>query len=373
MLLTGLAIGAAISIKPQLGICLPCVVLYEAFKQPFTPKSFLFTILQAGSTSAAGILIVCSIPIFWLWRVGGLSYFWDIFTNYLPLYLHVSGDHIVHVGANRWIYTFHNYIKFGGMVPLFFSACFGVYYVFFVEHRSQQKRLGIFLISLCFVYNIYPIISGKFWEYHWMPFYYFASIWTGVLLKPNLTLSNNTVQERLVRRFHQFQEGEATAFFFSKHFIFFLLFLAFSFTAIRPADNFILQIKGQKPEPLVRADIVTDVLNLRLQPGDTVQPLDAVLGDVIQGMLVADAQIATPFIYDYQFYHDVSNPYIQYLRQEFMQKLNRAKPRFIVEYTNRPIPTGFDTSSVFLELKQFIKQDYKIIYEKNKIRIYIRK
>jgi len=266
------------------------------------------------------------------------------------------------MGTDRWSYILQNFIRFGGLAPLFLCVCFGVYYIFFIEQRTTQKKLGMLLCALGIAYSLYPILSGKFWEYHWMPFYYFASLWTGILLNPEFIWLNKTTAKGI----HRIQEGWTQL-------IFLVIFLAASFTAIGPSENFILQIQAQKPAPIVRADLVADFLKLRMKPGDTVQPLDSVLGDIIQGMLVSDAVIATPFIYDYQFYHDVSNPYIQNLRVEFIQKLNQSSPRFIVEYLNRPIPMGLNASSVFPELEQFINQSYKIIYQKNKIRIYIRK
>jgi len=64
-------------------------------------------------------------------------------------------------------------------------------------------------------------------------------------------------------------------------------------------------------------------------------------------------------MYDLHFYHHISSPYIRALRQEFMNELAVAKPRFVVEVLdNKPWPIGADTTRDFPELKSFREQDY---------------
>ena len=91
-------------------------------------------------------------------------------------------------------------------------------------------------------------------------------------------------------------------------------------------------------------------------------------------MLLAQAKTATPFIYDYHFYHHLSQPYTQTLRQRFIQKLKQAEPRFVVEIqTDKPWVTGPDTGQTFQELTDFLASHYSIstegdgyiIYERN--------
>jgi hypothetical protein len=121
-----------------------------------------------------------------------------------------------------------------------------------------------------------------------------------------------------------------------------------------------------------RVDEIAGFLEANLRPGDTVQPLDWVGGSV-HAMLIARVKIATPFIYDEYFYHDVNAPYIQQLRQRFMADLQRALPRFVVEvYDDGPYaePTGPNTSRDFPELRAFLAENYSIVKEGQGYRIY---
>ena len=91
-------------------------------------------------------------------------------------------------------------------------------------------------------------------------------------------------------------------------------------------------------------------------------------------MLETRAPLATKYVFDFYFYHHVSTPYIQNLRADFMDELQAANPRFIVEViaVDKPWLTGPDTSREFPELRAFLKENYSvtileddyIIYEK---------
>jgi hypothetical protein len=88
-------------------------------------------------------------------------------------------------------------------------------------------------------------------------------------------------------------------------------------------------------------------------------------------MLISRAQLATPFIYDVQFYHHVSSPYIQSLRQRFIQSLKTARPRFIIQITSdKPWVGGADTSHSFEELQSILEKDYSPVLSGNGFIIY---
>jgi hypothetical protein len=68
-------------------------------------------------------------------------------------------------------------------------------------------------------------------------------------------------------------------------------------------------------------------------------------------MLLARAPIATRFVHEYRFFHDVSNPVIQSLRSEFISEMNRVQPRFVIDVqAARPYVSGPDTTQQFAEL-----------------------
>jgi hypothetical protein len=144
---------------------------------------------------------------------------------------------------------------------------------------------------------------------------------------------------------------------------------------VRPSSTFARQLNGQPISPTTgRADRVARYLDENLKEGDTVQPLDWT-GGALLAMLKTRAHIATPYVFDFYFYHHVSNPYIQGLRVDFMKKLRAAKPRFIIEViaNDKPWVSGVDTSREFPELREFLNVNYSVVIEKDDVLIYERR
>jgi hypothetical protein len=95
-----------------------------------------------------------------------------------------------------------------------------------------------------------------------------------------------------------------------------------------------------------------------------VQPLDWT-GGTIHAMLISEAVTATPYIFDYYFYHHVSEPYMQELRRRFMERLKEENPRFMIDMVATPRPTGKDTTTEFPELQNFMHNNYIVVYKGN--------
>ena len=160
-------------------------------------------------------------------------------------------------------------------------------------------------------------------------------------------------------------------------FLFLLSSLIFLFTiavTIRPSNTFLRQIQNRPiAKTTDRAEEIASYLEENMQVGDTVQPLDWT-GGTLLAMLETRAPLATKYVFDFYFYHHVSTSYIQNLRADFMDELQAANPRFIVEViaVDKPWLTGPDTSREFPELRAFLKENYSvtileddyIIYEK---------
>jgi hypothetical protein len=347
----GALFGLSASIKPHLGMGLPVLILYLTSEHKnIDLKNFALQFLRYSFLAAFGFIIIFSLPLLWVWSTGGFPYFWQIFSTYLPLYLHVNGESVAMSGLQRWLYLLNSYLQFGGQPLMVIFSVLGGYFILSNKDEEYYQRKNIYLLFvLLLIYSIYPVLSGKFWPYHWIPFFYFASLCISLLLR------------------------SVSRPFTAKNAVSLALFLIFLLTTIRPASDFVLQISGQPPKPLQRVDFIVDFLQRKLRPGDKVQPLDTVLGDVIQGILVSKALIATPYIYDYQFYHDISNPYIQGLRGDFMQDMEKEKPRFIIEYIDRPRPSGEDTTTTFTAFDEFLQTNYEIRVVNKKVRIYERK
>ncbi|MDP1546245.1 MAG: hypothetical protein Q8L87_09505, partial [Anaerolineales bacterium] len=143
----------------------------------------------------------------------------------------------------------------------------------------------------------------------------------------------------------------------------------------RPSTTFIRQLEGREIATSTdRAVQIANFLEKNLGAGDTVQPLDWTGGSLL-AMLETRAPIATSHVFDFYFYHHVSNPYIQSLRRDFMKQLQGARPRFIIEITaiDKPWISGADTSREFPELRAFLNEHYFVTIGKDDYVVYERK
>jgi hypothetical protein len=343
----GLLFGLAASIKPHLVIGLPFVLLYMTIdmgaKTHKPWRVFLATLIKLGLVAAAGLLLVMAVPFLWLWKEGGLSYFWQMFSHYMPLYLELTGDLQNLSGIDRWIYLAQSYQLLGQMSYLLLPASLGLYLAVSEAKLGRRKVwLAALLGCLALVYSVYPVISGQFWSYHWVPFDYLAILCSSLVLVP-LPSSPG----------HSFRRVFPV-----------LVFVYLLVLSVRPAPDFFRQVQGLPPAPPEngRVDAIANLLKSQLNAGDTVQPL-ASAGGIVQAMLRSEAVIATPYMEDYTFYHHVSNPYIQLLRHDFMRRMQEQKPRFIIELLKKPDLSGPDTSTEFPELQSFIQENYVVLQE----------
>ena len=183
------------------------------------------------------------------------------------------------------------------------------------------------------------MLSGQFFPYHYIPFLYF------IILLASLCISPPDLQPST----------------FNSYLPSIIVFLVILLN-IRPSSTFLRQIQNQ---PIVtstdRAVEIARFLNESLEEDDLVQPLDWTGGSLL-AMLETRTHIATPYVFDFYFYHHVSDPYIQSLRVDFIQRLQESRPRFIIEVlsVDKPWVAGADTSREFPELRQFIAQYYDI-------------
>jgi hypothetical protein len=115
-------------------------------------------------------------------------------------------------------------------------------------------------------------------------------------------------------------------------------------------------------------EIADFLVAAELSPQDKVQPLDWVEG-AVHAMLIAEALPATPYIYDYYFYHYISNPYIQEIRRKHIAVLRANPPRYMIDITVKVRPTGLDTTDRFPELEEFIASRYHVAQTGHNYRI----
>ncbi|MBC7878116.1 MAG: hypothetical protein H7Y59_13180 [Anaerolineales bacterium] len=335
----GFFFGLAATLKPHAAIGLIPILLFDMSDMV---KRFKLTLLDAAKASilptVAGFLIPILIMIVWLAVTGALTPFINIAINYWPLYSQIDGQMAMNTGLGRIPFLLNQFFRLGGNALWIIPALIGIY-------LNQSKRVYL-LASLVLCYAIYPALSGQFFEYHYVPFLYF------IILLASLSLS--TVDLRPLTFISSFT------------------LLVVILLTIRPSTAFLRQLEG-KPIFIAasRADEISHFLEKNLEEGDTVQPLDWT-GGTLLAMLETRAHIATPYIFDFYFYHHISTPYIQSLRADFINDLKLANPNFIIEVTaiDKPWVSGINTSREFPELRVFLTENYSVTIQKDDYVIY---
>jgi hypothetical protein len=362
LLITGLFMGMAVTIKPQgfVGV-LPIVLMeWQAARlesDPAQKKNWAASLRHSLLWLGIGFLIPLGGMFVYLAVNGALPQFFEIIFQYLPLFAQMNMYHQAVSGVRRWFSLILDFVKLGGYGLWIAPALWGTYHL---QHAPdilpEKKRLGLLLIWSIVAFSIYPAFSGQFFPQHWFLFAFF------LFQAAFLCLTVKPVSQSVFFRM-------APA----------VLILIASLTLVRPdtLDNlWLLAVKHELPaanNPKEgRVDEIALFLEANLRPGDTVQPMDWV-GGAVHAMLIARAELATPFIYDENFYHNVDNPYIQGLRIRFMQALERARPRFIIEVFDDgqySEPTGPNTSREFPEFRSFLVENYSVVKEGQGYRIY---
>lgn len=326
VLVVGVLAGMTALIKPQfLLLSLPLLLF---LLQPCTTS---IDVRRRIAAFAAGAAIPIGLMFLYLLRTRSLASFLDMAVNYWPLYTHLDGRHAPISGLPRLLYMVRS--TAAGLVT--FYAPMAVIGLIVLERDENQRRYAWMMGGLLILAGLYPAVSGQFWGYHWIPFYYVA-------------LCAACLPARVVPSRELSIGGMAPALG--------AVFLLFLLSAMS-LEQLSGPRKGTGGDPAT-ADEISGFLRSRMNPGDTVQPLDWT-GGAVHGMLMARAPLATRFIYDFHFYHHISSPYIHKLRSDFMGELVASNPRFIIQVLeHKPWPTGPDTTRDFPELQTFLDRHY---------------
>ena len=142
-----------------------------------------------------------------------------------------------------------------------------------------------------------------------------------------------------------------------------LLYCSVKNTFIKPPNYFDVY-----PFPSM---LVSD-LKGRVPPNETVQSMET-LGDGILCLLQLHIRQPTRFIHDVYFYYDIKNPYVQGLRNEFLQALKEAPPLFIIFVKYGWPIYGYERINLFPELNEWLHANYTLDREREAYRLYKRK
>lgn len=335
--LAGALFGLAATIKPQLAIGLPVVVLHSwaLGRRPNRPP--WSEAARRLGLAGAGLLLPVAACLLWVAARGGLPAFVEMATDYLPLHLRLNGRHEALEGVAVLTNIARGLTKLGGhglwLAPLVLVALRAA------DHRLDLERRMLcgLLLSLTLAYGLVPAFAGQFWRYHWLPFQYFAAITSAVIVLPVPDRGGSPLRRALPAA----------------------LLGALVLLAIRPAPGFIGTLRGTPLDPPKdgRVDEVAAFLQERIEPGEAVQALDWT-GGAVHAMFVARVPAATRFICDYHFYHHVSQPVVQRWRQELLTRLATDAPPFVIRFDGVRA-TGPDTEAVWADLESFLAEHYE--------------
>jgi hypothetical protein len=348
-MIVGALFGLAVLIKPHLSISLPIVffslLACRWHAQSRTGMDFLRCALITCLSLAAPI----GIALIWLASNNALSEFVNMLYNYLPLHTGLSGSQETLSGIARVKYLLSKTLALGGYGAFLVCALCGCLWAYRKTDSDRFTAISILCLAFCVLaYALYPTFAGKFWRYHYMPLAYFICISAALCFIP-LTSHYGAKSTALIK---------ATAALLSVAVI--TLFLL-QLSPIRVVSSVVTSLQpGYVPRApnRGRVDEIAGWLRANMGPSDTVQSLDWT-GGSIHAMLLVEARLATAFMYDYHFYHHISSPVIQELRQRFLGQLEAARPRFIVEViSNKPWVSGADTTREFPALREFLASGY---------------
>lgn len=336
-ILIGVCFGAAFSIKPHAVIGLP-IVLALLYSQSGINKSYWRIILNCVS----GWLGIISLGILWLWHANGLTAFIDMTLHYLPLYQDLNGAHQMTTSSERWQNSLHWWKYFLWSWPLS-VAIGGLYGWLNTNKQSQQRAMILTLIALTVCYNIYPLVAGKFWDYHWIPYSYFAILSTSVLLLPP---KKNSLPWR----------GLSLGLC--------LYFLQTLSSQYAPWQGLQTQLK-RYPDVTVDQKFDEEVvafIRQHLKKEDKIQIIEQG-GPATLYLMKAGAVLATPYPGSFMFLHHVNEPYVQQAQQKFLSLVKQDPPALFMVMTDFTKPTGINTITEIPGLQDFLQEHYDVIWK----------
>lgn len=342
----GSLLGLATTIKPQAFIAWPVFVGYLLHeRQPPGDAASSRFLVVAGS--AAGALVPLAVVGAWLWRAGSLAPFTEMATTYWPLYTSLSGappyrtlsglDRLRELAAGTaglvtWPKVAWTAAALGGLAIALRGG----------PRDAEVARRARLVGALVVVFGLYPIVAGKFWHYHWLPFGYAAALASALAVAGD---GPGRLRSRL---------GAGVLLVFC---------LGLPLPRLGP-DAYAARRFAQAHE-------IAGRLARDLRPGETVQPLDWT-GVALHAMLLARAPLATAFLEDVHFYHHVSHPYVRSLRAQFIDQVQRHPPRFVIEVAQPGWVSGGEISREFPMLRAWLETSYRPALERPGFRLYER-
>jgi hypothetical protein len=153
-----------------------------------------------------------------------------------------------------------------------------------------------------------------------------------------------------------------------------VVFIFVLFAYVRPHEGFTTQLSGGEAsqEYNNRVNGINQYLEQNYKEGNKIVVLDWAYGG-LDGLLKNGALIFTPYVYDFYFYHHLSDPFILKIRSDFIERLRIEKPEFIVRVDYAGFGHGFINRETFNELEEIIEGEYVLDNEGLRYEIFKRK
>ncbi|HVQ75451.1 MAG TPA: glycosyltransferase family 39 protein [Candidatus Binatia bacterium] len=336
----GLLLGAGVTLKPYAGaFWLAC-----AAAAALAARRLGRAPLSAAALVVGGGLVAPALVFGWLtWR-GGSPAFVDILTGYvIPLYSR-AGDALIWQAMAWYQYGWALFVLLGLLALLGALAP--------VPARLRFRRA---LAVTGVAYGVLHFAAQrKGWEYHLYPFAAFLCVLAAAgLARPaaESAASRGNVR-RVVRPLALATLVGAVGVLGAK-----------GVDAIEPPW---IAAKVRRV-----AGVVRDLAPL-VPPGGTVQVLDTSEGGV-HALLRLGLRQPTRYLYDFHFFHDVTDPRIQRLRREFAEALRARPPAAVVVFRDTWRRPGYDRLGEFPALAEILVRQYALAIDRGDYRIYAKR
>jgi hypothetical protein len=339
----GLCIGIASTIKPQAAVFVVVAVVALAGRRAGRQRAADAAVALVAAL--CGVVLAWVPVLAWLRSQGALDPFLDIARHYWPLYDAVTRRPYRSIqGWPRLMYLLEGYASgIAGPRLLWLSAAVGGAWVWRATVSDARRPPVLPLVIFLVVTLMFPGITGKFWDYHWLPFGYAAVLLASVAWATPLP----HLAERAASRRSPW---------------------CLPSPACRPARGWPMRAA---PGSCRKTDALTDSLQLAMQPGDTVQPLDWT-GVALHAMLRARAPLATRFMEDVHLYHHAGHPYMERLRATLLEEWQQAPPRLVIEVEARGWADGPSGRAPFPALEHLLESAYAVRTQGNDFIVYER-
>lgn len=381
----GFFMAAAAWMKPHMLVATPVIAWMLLRSEGFVHAQTVRNNVAVVFVAIVGACACCAFVFLWLYSTGGLEPFWRMLSQYLPVYMGDEGIRSVTWAYMRLIEPMTAWVDqyipadlggkrqiSGGIYWQLMNAAGHLLEKFFAwmvlivagvwrgfsqtVPRTPQRQLLVALLALCVLFFLYPVFANKYWNYHWMPYRYFALLCGSLLLLPT---KNNSAAATI------FTAISSVGF-------------VWLFSGKLPPPNgetirqtlTIWREQGFKQQRYPEEDLAA-YLTAHLRVGDKVQIIDEG-GFAPRALLLAQALPATQYLTYRQLLVNAGHPVVLQMREDFIRHLQSAPPRFIVDTHSAPSATFSGAPYQFSEMDGLLKQRYhKVIDQCNENRCFL--